>query len=405
MSRVGEGAGGGSAGRRPRTARSYAALVEYAVSVDVRPAAGAPVLDALQTEGAASLLGRVLDEIESAQSESDEVVDLDDYWVGAHPEGAVVLLHVDADSLPAAEAAGRDILVQVLDRTKLLADWRVTRCEVELSAGAAEAALNEDDDGLPPADPAERARWLAEQAEPATSQWDDDTDWHAWTLGHAGLLRAFELDVFVSGDDEDEETARLAAGALIFAVGLVIDELFQDLESLGRGEGDNVADSTGVFFVLEDLPQRFAQHYTVRFVHRFLAATVMITGRLAQDQWASPACVAEALALHIVVARARAFIEEHELLEPEDIRALYHGFDDAAFDDVDHELLYRQDLDGFEDDAEFSEQFRTSDMRVESWFEQCEHSEGHVHTYVTVVEAPAIDKDEEQPFKQDPPTA
>ncbi|WP_436528208.1 hypothetical protein [Actinoplanes sp. HUAS TT8] len=157
-----------------------------------------------------------------------------------------------------------------------------------------------------------------------------------------------------SGLSTSTYSLRLAAGALMFASTYVIDELFQDLKTLA-GDGGTVADGDG-FFVLDDLPERFARHYGARFAHKFLVATVSITGRLSAQQWAPLASVAEALALHLVVERAKWVLIDHEILADGQVRNLYADFQDAAFDDIDHELLYQAQADGFEDDDDLNAQ-------------------------------------------------
>jgi len=57
------------------------------------------------------------------------------------------------------------------------------------------------------------------------------------------------------------------------------------------------------------------------------------------------ACVAEALALHLVVA-GRTVLVAHDLVDDEILAG--NGFDDAAYDELDHECLYRPELGGFE---------------------------------------------------------
>src|SRR4051794_25109177 len=93
--------------------------MEYAVSIDLKLPTGTPHLDPLQAEGAGSVLDRLLDQVEGADvADPDDLLDEDDededsdgdvivdrYWVGAHPEGAIVLLVLDADSLEIAETA------------------------------------------------------------------------------------------------------------------------------------------------------------------------------------------------------------------------------------------------------------------------------------------------------------
>jgi hypothetical protein len=111
---------------------------------------------------------------------------------------------------------------------------------------------------------------------------EPEVDWRTWTMDHAKLVRAFESVTFAA--DGDEETSLLAAGALIMAATQIIDELFQDIETLATDGSVSVADSEGAYFVLEDLPQRFAQQYNGRFVRNFHVATVMVTGRPSAEQ-------------------------------------------------------------------------------------------------------------------------
>ncbi len=68
---------------------------------------------------------------------------------------------------------------------------------------------------------------------PANSVEVDDVNWSSWISDHADRLRAFDLDLFV----DDEPTARLAAGALIFASTVTVDQLFTDLEPLNEAGG------------------------------------------------------------------------------------------------------------------------------------------------------------------------
>jgi hypothetical protein len=370
------------------------------VSVELTPPPEAPHLDPLQTEGTGSLLDRLLEQLDGADAEDGEgQVFVTRYWVGAHPEGAIVLLLLDADSLDAAESAARDIMREILDQSEHLADWTITKCEVGFNERFVDAGLQAaDGPGVPPADPAERARWLATPNMPSIepSDADEEIDWRQYVIDHASQLRAFDLDVFDTsepGDDDasdepDDDTAKLAAGALIFASSLVIDELFQDIKTLAESSG-SVADSDDVFMVLDDLPERFAQHYTGRFARQFLVATVMITARLTADEWTPPASIAEALALHIVVENAKVLLESHNLLDDDvSLEYLYDGFDDAAYEDVDHELLYRHDLDGFEDDEDITSSLRGADMRVNAWFNALEDSDATMHPFSVHVEAP-----------------
>ncbi|MEU8664146.1 hypothetical protein, partial [Actinoplanes philippinensis] len=101
------------------------------MSVELTPPPEVPHLDPLQAEGTGSLLDRLLEQLDGADAEDGEgQVFVTRYWVGAHPEGAIVLLLLDADSLDVAESAARDIMREILDQSEHLADWAITKCEV-----------------------------------------------------------------------------------------------------------------------------------------------------------------------------------------------------------------------------------------------------------------------------------
>src|SRR5438105_15868994 len=104
--------------------------MEYGVSVDLRLPPDAPELDPLQREGAAALLAAVLDEADGAGGGDGAEVLVDRHWVGAHPQGALVLLVLDAPSLDVTEHATHDLMLEVLADTEFLADWRGVSCHV-----------------------------------------------------------------------------------------------------------------------------------------------------------------------------------------------------------------------------------------------------------------------------------
>jgi len=79
--------------------------------------------------GAAALLTTVLDQVSSGRDDGAEVL-IDRHWIGTHPQGALILLVLDAPSLDIAELATHDIMLQVLEEAELLADWQVATCAV-----------------------------------------------------------------------------------------------------------------------------------------------------------------------------------------------------------------------------------------------------------------------------------
>jgi hypothetical protein len=145
--------------------------MEYGVSTGLQLPTGSPELDPLQAEGSASVLDRLPDQVGGADGEDGTEVSVTRFWIGAHPEGTLVLLVLEADSLEIAEAAPRDIKTEIQDHSELLADWIIARCGVGLDERFAEAGLHAaDGPDAPPADPTARTRWLVTQSNPHTAQ-------------------------------------------------------------------------------------------------------------------------------------------------------------------------------------------------------------------------------------------
>ncbi|MEU8001084.1 hypothetical protein AB0B66_07985 [Catellatospora sp. NPDC049111] len=371
--------------------------MEYLVTVDLEVPGGSPDLDELQMAGAGTLLSEALDRVEgdaeSEEADNDETapdvdsveIDLIRHWVGVYPTGAMMLLVIDAPSLEAAEGSAGAIAEAVLEAVEPLQAWEIAKCEVGFNQKFVEAGLvAAEDPAAPPADLVERRAWVADPGESESPEaGPPDIDQAAWVDAHADYLQAFDLETFHSLE-YGEPAARLLAGALIWGSTTAIDELFSDLEEF---DGQTVADG-GAFMILEDLPERFAHRYDRRFARNLLISMISVTARLADREWRSPASTAEALALRIVINNARFTLEAHELLPDIDLDEAYGRFEDEAFDDLDHELLFDPAFDGFEDDRDFAAVLGTRNMRFGDWFRQRPHATGSLHPFL--VDVPPI---------------
>jgi hypothetical protein len=173
-------------------------------------------------------------------------------------------------------------------------------------------------------------------------------------LAEASRLRGVPLGWLTTSDVEASDPdgraralrqASLVAGCLMRAADVVVDELFEDVEMLGRAAEDGgVVESEGTF-VLSGLPSRFAHHYTPLFARRFLVAMIDVTRRLTAG-WEPLSCVAEELATRILLDE----VEVQADIAGVDLGGGWRGhLEDLVFDDVDHELLYDPALDGIED--------------------------------------------------------
>lgn len=208
----------------------------------------------------------------------------------------------------------------------------------------------------------------------------------------ASRLKAFDLDDFECADHE------LAAGALVSAAAIMVDQLFDDLQvlgsihipirrdHLGQGRQATVLDMEErgeAIWLLDELPPRFAKHYTVGFVRRFVLAAGQVQMRLSADnEQVSPACLAEELALRLILRQAR---ECYRQATGDPNADPYEGIEEAAFEDLDHEWLYMPELDGIENDATVTATMGNADMRIEAWFQP--FTDRRVHPY-TIDDAP-----------------
>ncbi|MDX2595302.1 hypothetical protein PV343_24090 [Streptomyces sp. WI03-4A] len=302
----------------------------YVVTVAMAHPPGAPELDALQREGVIFLLRKGFDSLEAIEGPDGMEIELLDDLIAAGPSGALLRIFVDAPALEFAEDAAREVVSELLERTEALADWRITRCGVELNSELLQESLDAaDGPDAPPADPAERARRHAaadtttgpDRLHPAEVE-----AMRARLRALAPTLAAVPLEAFGHGDDPEERTvgreaAEIAAGALVFAVDLLVDELFTDLAALEE-DGPTVAESDAAFMLLDDLPPQSADEYTVLFARRLTVTAVTLTGRLAQPRPVRPSCVAEEILLRLLITQAEVTADLYDLLSDEVATAL-----------------------------------------------------------------------------------
>ncbi|MEV6763854.1 hypothetical protein AB0N16_25105 [Streptomyces sp. NPDC051105] len=219
---------------------------------------GTPEMDPLQRAGAVALIEDGFDSVEAIEGPDGMEVDLLDCIVAVYPGGALLKVFVDAPALEFAEEAVRSVVGELLDRSELLADWQIERCEVELHPELAQESLDAaDGPEAPPDNPADRK---ARHTEHPTAE-DDKESYDAEAkaeevrgqmLALADELRSFPPVMFGVLDDEDDEDdeeedgdneftvspedAKLAAGALVYATDILVEELFQDVQTLTQEE-------------------------------------------------------------------------------------------------------------------------------------------------------------------------
>jgi hypothetical protein len=348
--------------------------VEYQLTAEVDPPAGTPALDALQRHGVAALLDENLEMLADIEGPDGVEIEPLDHRITVHPSGASITWVLDAPALAFAEDAARHVLGELLERTELLTEWSVRRCEViasdeDLAAALAGADGDEDGDAGEDVEVEINLDSIAELA-------DSDTDERReQLLDAAGELGAFGYDAFGFDEDDEsddadrisEEAAELAAGALMTGLDVLTDELFADVQTLE--DSGSAAGDQEVLWALHDLPPRFAGHYTAPFAKKFLVTTAVLGYRLTQPDWDGPRSVAEALAIRLVKEAARHQLDLAGLVDELPLTRMFEVFDEYALDGVDIEDLYAEAE--TDEDVEADE----NDFVLADWFEPLEVDE------------------------------
>jgi hypothetical protein len=380
--------------------------MDYPVQVDVRLEEGTPGLDALQREGAASLISSALPLVSAAERLGGSAVGLAGFRVTTHPRGARLALSLEAAEPEVAERAARQIAERVLRSSAPLSDWQVAACQAGLVDEPAQQGRHAAGDrGAPPADPDRRAAAPAGRVAAARKSAAPQLDWgeiaevRARMAAGAPRLRAFGLEAFgyleddAAGSGVSREAGELAAGALVHSIGPMLETLFDDSELL---RDDATAADRSALVVLDGLSPQFAHRYDACFARRFLVAAASVTGRLTRPTWEPPACVAEELALRLLIDWAEASLEELHLLGVGERDAAYSTFARYAFDGAGHELRFEPRFDGIDSDPSAASR-PTVPARVAQWFEPFSERRP-VHAY-----ALGAENTEAPPVGDDPP--
>ncbi|QRX93110.1 hypothetical protein [Streptomyces noursei] len=206
----------------------------------------------------------------------------------------------------------------------------------------------------------------------------------------AARLRAFEPEMFGAPDEEEKDDdladhgsrvsvddAELAAGALVWATDVLLDELFQDAYALAAEEM-NVAERDRPMWLLDELPSRYALQYDVRFARRFLVTAIVLTTRFTEGSFEQLSCVAEELVLRLLLGRAEVTLETFGLLD-EGVSSALECFAEMVYEDMDHEWLYDDSKDGI-DESPVGEYLGVAPLGLASWFKPF-GEDRYVHPY------------------------
>ena len=128
-----------------------------------------------------------------------------------------------------------------------------------------------------------------------------------------------DLDEMAAAAPADRHKAagqtRLLAGLLWNSSGVLIDQLFRDLDTLSDLDEVTASDVAGTS-VLSSLPPQFAAGYDAKFTRKFIVVASDVTASLARG-WTAPGCLAAELAVRCLLDQAEITEDIYELDLPE----------------------------------------------------------------------------------------
>ncbi|HEX5403829.1 MAG TPA: hypothetical protein VFX16_16195 [Pseudonocardiaceae bacterium] len=346
--------------------------MEYQLTAEVDPPADTPALDALQQHGVAALLDEHLDLLAEIEGPDGVEIEPVDHRITVHPGGASITWVLDAPALAFAEEAARHVLGELLERTELLSEWSVRRCEVTASDEELAAALSGIDDAADVEIEIDLDDLDAITELGNVSDTDGD-ERRERLLDAAAEMAAFDPESFgfdESADESDEQyvsedATELLAGALMTGLDVLTEELFADVQTL---EDTGIpASEQEVLWVLHDLPTRYAGHYTALFAKKFLVTTAILGYRLAQPDWDGPRSIAEALAIRLLKGIATNQLDLAGLVDDVPLTRMFEVFDEYAFAGIDVDPFFAES-DGVVDDDEDD----VDELVLVEWFEPLE---------------------------------
>ena len=143
--------------------------------------------------------------------------------------------------------------------------------------------------------------------------------------------------------------------ALSTAVHVLIDECLDDIVALQRGEP--FVDTGMSAYV----PSTYCHRYDPLFAKRFLACVYTVAWKLHSPDPQMLACVGEELALHALIQRAEA------ILDDKGTEADFDLLRETAFEDEDYALLFDPQWDGIEE-SKHGQRLGMANLGYDDWF-------------------------------------
>lgn len=162
--------------------------------------------------------------------------------------------------------------------------------------------------------------------------------------------------------EEERESAILRRAALLVAALDIVDRCMDDLQLLEFENGFPNPDDAEESFVYERFPVRHRGAYDEQLFRKILVTAVKVAGDLAGPDAGNASCTAEEIIRHAIGQDAMDLCEEAGLARP------WADPDEYLLEDTDFEFLYREDMDGVEDDPGTQAALGIEVSPVGNWF-------------------------------------
>ncbi|PSK92318.1 hypothetical protein CLV63_11877 [Murinocardiopsis flavida] len=312
--------------------------MEYRIIADLMPPEDTGDLDGLQQYGVSALVSEWLDRAATIKGPDGVEITPFGHDLYVHGAGVVIELLVEAPALAFAENGAEALLREIMERTELLDDWLLGKCEVTVTDAELAEAVEAFADDAPG------------QGPPSEHPEADVEGCRTRLAAESARLRAFDATAFdpaAPHGQAPQGDAAIAAGALLESAVVLTDELFVDALTLEQeaqsveddGEEPTAADCE-VLLALHDLPRHWHDRFDALFAKRFLMASAAVFARLTETEWTPPTCTAEALALHLLVEHAKNALADQAGFADDAAESVFAVFDTAAYTDFDHRWIF-----------------------------------------------------------------
>jgi hypothetical protein len=153
-----------------------------------------------------------------------------------------------------------------------------------------------------------------------------------------------------------KEVGKLPAYAAVYA-----DVLPESHREALRGAAITYAETPIGYY----LPSRYEHYYDGRFARAWATTVALVGWKLAQPGDVTLACVAEELALYVLIRQAQVLLD---LREAENDEQAWSDFQDRLFEDEDFLFLFNPELDGIEE-TEWAREHAVVGLKFSEWFQ------------------------------------